>query len=104
MASSALLIESLSLKVPVGKNLQQGSNFGSAQLYLSSRLSRTLPSWSGPNHFGKLLQNWGVFASTNHKHYPDLGSNTFATSFHVETSGGVVVSRNVGCFLKLAKC
>ena len=103
MASSALLIENFSLKVPVRKNLQQVRILG--QYRVTYRAS-AVPHHPGhdqltPENCFKIVR---VFASTNQKHYPDLGSNTLATSFHVETTGGVVVSRNVGCFLKLAKC
>ena len=41
-------------------NLQQGSDFGSVQGYLSS-LSRTSPSWSRPTHSGNWIASklWG---------------------------------------------
>ena len=43
----------------------------------------------------------GKFASTNQKHYPDLGSDTSSVwKFCVRFS--VLASRNVGCFLRLA--
>ena len=102
MASSALLIEIVSLKVPVRKNLQQGSAFGSVQGYLSS-LSRTSPSWSRPTHSGKLLKNCEGIC---------FNQSTAATQIWVATrslrhfvwkslmeTDRVVVSRNVGCFL-----
>ena len=86
-------------------NLQQGSDFGSVQgLLIEPQPYLTILVTTNSLRKLNCFKIVRVFASTNQKHYSDLGSNTLATSFHVETTGGVVVSRNVGCFLKLAKC
>ena len=59
---------------------------------------------------GSFLIGW-KFASFKQKHYPDLGSGksevwNLCTNFSYVISRGkpvLVVSRNVGCFLTLAK-
>ena len=60
------------------------------------------------SRIGLLVMSRGKFASTNQKHYPDLGSDTsLAWNFCARSSDVItqrqplVTSRNVGCFLRL---